>query len=101
MSLWFIIYKFFKFVFGFVQLFESKFDFPLHYAAGSQISPLYHAVGSKISPLHVAAEVKSSPLHDAAGSLVNDFVRNLPLHDAAASQISPLHFVAERCDKKY
>jgi hypothetical protein len=65
------------------------------------MSPLYHAVGSKISALHVAAEVKSSPLHDAAGSLVNDFVRNLPLHDAAASQISPLHFVAERCDKKY
>jgi hypothetical protein len=69
---------FFEFAFKFVELLELKFDFPLHHAAGSQISPQHYAAGSQISPLHFAVGSKISPLYDAAGSQINDFCRNLP-----------------------
>jgi hypothetical protein len=61
-----------------VELLELKFDFPLHDAAGSQISPQYYAAGSQISPLHFAAGSQISPLYEAAGSQGNDCCRNLP-----------------------
>ncbi len=61
-----------------MELSELKFDSPLHYAVGSQISPLHDAAGSKISPLHDAAGSQISPLPDVAGSQVNYCRRNLP-----------------------
>ncbi len=86
---WFISY-FFLFAFKFVELFELKFDSPLHDAAGSQISPLQCAAGSQILPLHFAAGSQISPLQCAAGSQI------LPMHFAAGSQISPVHDASGR-----
>jgi hypothetical protein len=89
---------FFKFSSKFEELFESKFDSPLHDAAGSQIYPLYYAEGVKSRRCILQWGEISLRCMMQRGFKSMIFAEIFPLHHAARSQIFLLHFAAGRCD---